>query len=235
MTIATRIGSVAVCPTWRASHFPRVLNTPPLRRAVSFARRSISPCRRYAPPAANRSRAKACARRAGRSFPSSPGPIASGSAFLSCMTRVRASCPWRRSPPRRPINRARAAVRFDEISRALVHALKYGDRLDLAPMMGRWIANAGGELLAEADALVPVPLHWRRLWARRFNQSAILAATISKESGVPIATGSAQARPGDRTASRAVTERASHQYPGRLSRTRGRQGRRRRPPPGAGR
>jgi ComF family protein len=85
-------------------------------------------------------------------------------------------------------HRARAAVRFDEISRALVHALKYGDRLDLAPMMGRWIASAGGELLAEADALVPVPLHWRRLWARRFNQSAMLAATISKESRVPIAT-----------------------------------------------
>src|SRR3984885_15875981 len=86
-------------------------------------------------------------------------------------------------------NRARAAVRFDEISRALVHALKYGDRLDLAPMMGRWISNAGRELLAETDALVPVPLHWRRLWARRFNQSAMLAAAISKESGVPIATG----------------------------------------------
>jgi Double zinc ribbon domain len=49
-------------------------------------------------------------------------------------------------------NRARAAVRFDEISRALVHALKYGDRLDLAPMMGRWISQAGRELLAEADA-----------------------------------------------------------------------------------
>ena len=77
-------------------------------------------------------------------------------------------------------NRARAAVRFDEISRALVHALKYGDRLDLAPMMGRWIAFAGRELLAEADAPVPVPvpLHWRRLWARRFNQSAMLTATI---------------------------------------------------------
>ncbi len=52
-------------------------------------------------------------------------------------------------------NRARAAVRFDEISRALVHALKYGDRLDLAPMMGRWISHAGREILAEADALVP--------------------------------------------------------------------------------
>ena len=86
-------------------------------------------------------------------------------------------------------NRARAAVRFDEISRALVHALKYGDRLDLAPMMGRWIGSAGRELLAEADALVPVPLHWRRQWARRFNQSALLAAAIAKETDVPIAFG----------------------------------------------
>jgi ComF family protein len=85
--------------------------------------------------------------------------------------------------------RARAAVRFDDISRALVHALKYGDRLDLAPMMGRWISHAGRDLLAEADALVPVPLHWRRQWARRFNQSAMLAAAIAAESGVPIAPG----------------------------------------------
>jgi ComF family protein len=85
-------------------------------------------------------------------------------------------------------HRARAAVRFDEISRALVHALKYGDRLDLAPMMGRWMRQAGRELLAEADALVAVPLHWRRLWARRFNQSAMLAGTISADSGVPVAT-----------------------------------------------
>src|SRR6202046_4862736 len=83
--------------------------------------------------------------------------------------------------------RARAAVRFDEISRALVHALKYGDRLDLAPMMGRWLALAGRELLGEADALVPVPLHWRRNWARRFNQSGMLAAAVSSETGVPVA------------------------------------------------
>jgi ComF family protein len=85
--------------------------------------------------------------------------------------------------------RARAAVRFDEISRALVHALKYGDRLDLAPMMGRWLSQAGRELLSDADALVPVPLHCRRRWARRFNQSAVLAAEVSAASGVPIAAG----------------------------------------------
>jgi len=84
-------------------------------------------------------------------------------------------------------HRARAAVRYDEIARTLVHSLKYGDRLDLAPTAGRWMARAGRALLDEADALVPVPLHWRRLWARRFNQSALLAKAISEIAGVPLA------------------------------------------------
>jgi ComF family protein len=82
--------------------------------------------------------------------------------------------------------RARAAVRFDEVARTLVHAFKYGDRLDLAPLLGRWMASAGRELLADVDALVPVPLHWRRRWARRFNQSALLSEVIAGESGVPV-------------------------------------------------
>ena len=83
-------------------------------------------------------------------------------------------------------DRARAAVRYDDIARALVHAFKSGDRLDLAPLMGRWMARSGRELLDGADALAPVPLHWRRLWARRFNQSAALAGEISAISGVPV-------------------------------------------------
>ena len=57
--------------------------------------------------------------------------------------------------------RARAAVRYDDVARTLVHALKYQDRTDLAPAMGRWMARAGQELLDEADVLVPVPLHLR--------------------------------------------------------------------------
>jgi ComF family protein len=84
--------------------------------------------------------------------------------------------------------RARAAVRFDAVARDLVHALKYGDRLDLAPTLGGWMASAGRELLADADALVPVPLHWRRLWARRFNQSAALSRAISAAARVPVCT-----------------------------------------------
>lgn len=84
-------------------------------------------------------------------------------------------------------SRARAAVRYDDVAAKLVHSFKYGDRLDLAPLLGRWMARAGNELLHEADALVPVPLHWRRLWTRRFNQSAALAETIASESKVAVA------------------------------------------------
>jgi ComF family protein len=83
-------------------------------------------------------------------------------------------------------DRARAAVRYDDVARKLVHAYKYSDRLDLAPMLGQWMARAGRELLADADALVPVPLHWRRLWGRRFNQSATLAGAISDMTGVQV-------------------------------------------------
>ena len=83
--------------------------------------------------------------------------------------------------------RARAAVRYDDVARTLVHALKYQDRTDLAPAMGRWMARAGQELLDNADVLVPVPLHWRRGWSRRYNQSGALARIIERESGVKVA------------------------------------------------
>src|SRR5262249_20951219 len=68
-------------------------------------------------------------------------------------------------------NRARVVARYDDVASTLVHGLKYSDRLDLSPMMGRWMARAGHELLADADALVPVPLHWR--WTRRYSQSVV--------------------------------------------------------------
>jgi len=83
--------------------------------------------------------------------------------------------------------RARAAVRYDDIARSLVHALKYQDRTDLAPAMGRWMARAGHELLDDADVLVPVPLHWRRAWRRRFNQSGALARVIERQTNVKLA------------------------------------------------
>ena len=81
--------------------------------------------------------------------------------------------------------RARAVARYGDVVRDLIHLLKYGDRLDLSHALGRWMTRAGAELLTDADLLVPVPLHWTRLWQRRFNQSSALARAISDFSGVP--------------------------------------------------
>jgi ComF family protein len=82
--------------------------------------------------------------------------------------------------------RARAVALYNEgPARQLVQRLKYADRLDLAPAMSRWMARAGAELIAEADMVVPVPLHRWRLWSRRFNQAAVLAMGLAREAGLP--------------------------------------------------
>lgn len=83
--------------------------------------------------------------------------------------------------------RARAVARYDDgPARRLVQRLKYGDRLELAKTMGQWMARAGDEILVEADVLVPIPLHPRRLAWRRFNQSVLLADAVSSTCGVPV-------------------------------------------------
>ncbi len=82
--------------------------------------------------------------------------------------------------------RARAVVRFEDgPARRLAHRLKYSDRGELARPLGAWMARAGADVLAEADAIVPVPLHALRLWTRRFNQAAALARAIARQSGKP--------------------------------------------------
>ncbi len=83
-------------------------------------------------------------------------------------------------------DRARGAVVFDDHSRPLIHALKYHDRMEVAPFMAGAMARAGRRLLAEADVLVPVPLHRWRLWWRRFNQSAVLAQRLGEATGRPV-------------------------------------------------
>jgi predicted amidophosphoribosyltransferase len=88
-------------------------------------------------------------------------------------------------PP--PFERLRAVAAYDDMARKLVHALKYGDRLDLARWMAQWMARAGSELAANAGVVVPVPLHRRRLWSRRFNQSAALGLAIAEATGKPFA------------------------------------------------
>ncbi len=81
-------------------------------------------------------------------------------------------------------NRARAACLYDEHSREPILQLKHGDRTDLAPLFARWLSRAGRELIAEADALVPVPLHRWRLLSRRYNQAAEMARRLAGDTGL---------------------------------------------------
>ncbi|MFH1158483.1 MAG: ComF family protein [Pseudomonadota bacterium] len=70
---------------------------------------------------------------------------------------------------------SRSAVTYNEASRKLILAFKYGDRLHSVHTFTPWLIRAGGALIGQADFIVPVPLHRRRLRERRFNQSALLA------------------------------------------------------------
>ncbi len=85
----------------------------------------------------------------------------------------------------RQFGRARAVLRYDDASKPLVLGFKHADKTALAPHFARWMARAGADLLAEADLIVPVPLHRWRLFHRRYNQAALLAGALSRSSGVP--------------------------------------------------
>jgi len=80
-------------------------------------------------------------------------------------------------PP--PFVRARAAVAYGPIARALALKLKYQRRPGVAVTMARLMRRRAEDL---GDALVvPVPLHRWRLWGRGYNQSALLARALVKD------------------------------------------------------
>jgi ComF family protein len=78
-----------------------------------------------------------------------------------------------------------AAMLYSGAGRRMVLQLKHGDRLDMVPPLAAWMATAGAAQLQRADLIAPVPLHWRRLIRRRYNQSAELARRLARLSGKP--------------------------------------------------
>jgi len=84
---------------------------------------------------------------------------------------------------------ARAALVYNAESRRLILPMKHGDRPDIAATLAPWAARAGAEMLGQAQWIVPVPLHRWRLFARRYNQAARLAAGISADTGIPVLWG----------------------------------------------
>jgi len=85
------------------------------------------------------------------------------------------------APP--PFDRARSAFHYGGTGRRLILAFKHGDRTDMAAALAQRMAQAAAPLLASADLLLPVPLHRRRLWRRRYNQAALLALELARIAG----------------------------------------------------
>lgn len=84
-------------------------------------------------------------------------------------------------------SRARAVMVYDAVSAPLVSALKFSDQWAGLARYGSMMRAAGSELVGSAELIVPVPLNWRRLWQRKYNQAALLAYTLARETGLPCA------------------------------------------------
>jgi len=78
---------------------------------------------------------------------------------------------------------ARCGVPFAHEGEAEILPFKHADRTEMAVPLARLMARAGAEMLAAADILAPVPAHWRRLIARRYDQAALLAQRLGRLSG----------------------------------------------------
>lgn len=100
-----------------------------------------------------------------------PGEAEPGLVCDACMS----------APP--PWSQGRAVLRYRDGARRLVLGLKHGDRTDLAAPMALWMARAVADLARPDMLVVPVPLHRSRLWRRRYNQSALLAAGVARALG----------------------------------------------------
>lgn len=92
--------------------------------------------------------------------------------------------------PSPPFSRARVPFLYAYPLDALIKAAKFSNRLDYLNHLGRIMADrlryAG---LHPPECLVPVPMHWRRLVTRGYNQALELARPLARELGVPLCTG----------------------------------------------
>ena len=85
-------------------------------------------------------------------------------------------------------DRARASGFYQGLIRVVIHRFKYGGQTFLVNPLAGMLIGPGRELarLHRIDAIVPVPLHHRRLRQRGFNQASLLARRLGSLLQIPV-------------------------------------------------
>jgi ComF family protein len=78
------------------------------------------------------------------------------------------------------IDRLVAVGAYDGAFKDIIHALKYQGRRSIALGLAALMRTRAPHLLSNADVVVPVPLHWRREYARGFNQAREIAKHLRR-------------------------------------------------------
>ncbi len=88
----------------------------------------------------------------------------------------------------RPYAIARAVGRYEGTLLTAIHLFKYRGKIGIGRVLGRIMADfaAGQWDMRVFSAIMPVPLHRKRLRERGFNQAVILAREIAKRSSLPL-------------------------------------------------
>lgn len=92
-----------------------------------------------------------------------------------------------------PLQKASSFYLFEKSGKIqrLLHAIKYKGNKALARELGKWYGKnlSSDKIFSEADYIIPVPLHDKKLRQRGFNQSEEFAVGLSETLGVPLLTG----------------------------------------------
>ena len=74
--------------------------------------------------------------------------------------------------------------------RHIPYQIKYHGNIDAGRFFGKMLGKrlSDSKLFSDADAIIPVPLHWTRKWKRGYNQAEVIAYGIAEEMGVPVLT-----------------------------------------------
>lgn len=105
--------------------------------------------------------------------------------------------PWHSdvcAEPQAPLIFIAAPLQYAFPVDAAIKALKYRRRLECLPCFAKLLHDTVTQLPSDIDALLPMPLHWRRQAIRGFNQADELSKSIRRRLDLPLLAGVRRAR-----------------------------------------